>query len=234
MEELSTMTKKELIKAFGDHQKRLSFRCIHGHTGYSHRNCYDQAKGVKNKIGFFDIETSDLLADWGLLLSYCIKHEGGGIIKRCITPEEVTNSKVRDRRLVEMFAEDVKLFDTLVVFYGKDTGGRYQRHDIPFMRTRFEHWRNTGFPKQSEISIVDIYDTCKSKFKLKRNSMQHVCNFLGITNKTTPHDFGIWQKARDGNAAALRAILKHNVGDVITTEELYKRVYHYRKVRVLI
>lgn len=227
-------TKKELEILLADHLSRKKFRCIHGHNGESHRNCYDMENGVKDRIGFFDIETSDLLADWGFLLSYCIKRQGGSIIKRCITPKEVLSDKIRDKRLVQAFAVDVKLFDTLVVFYGKDTGGRYQRHDIPFMRTRFEHWGHKGFPKQKEIAIIDIYDTCKSKFKLKRNSMQHVCNFLGISNKTTPHDFGVWQKARDGDKKALAAILKHNVEDVITTEELYDRVYHYKRVKVLI
>lgn len=227
-------TRAELAKELAEHRERLAWRCGHGHNGYSHRNCWKMAMGVKDKLGFFDIETSDLNADWGFVLSYCIKHEDGKIIKRCITPEEVLNHKLRDHRLVKLFAEDVKLFDALVVYYGKDTGGRYQRHDIPFMRTRFEHWKHKGFPKQKEISVIDMYDVAKSKLKLKRNSMQHVCNFLGIVNKTSPHDFGIWQRARDGNKAALKHILVHNIEDVITTEELYKRIYHYKKVKVLI
>ncbi len=234
MEELDRMTKDELIAELAEYRCRKAFRCIHGHDGASHKNCYKMAKGIKDKLGFFDIETSDLLADWGFLLSYCIKHEDGRIIKRCITPKEVLNNKLRDHRLIREFAQDVRLFDTLVVYYGKDTGGRYQRHDIPFIRTRFEFWKHKGFPKQKEISIIDMYDVVKSKFKLKRNSMQHACNFLGIINKTTPHDFGVWQKARDGNRAALKMVLSHNVEDVITTEELYKRIYHYKKVRVLV
>ena len=217
-----------------EHYERLAFRCIHGHNGYSHRNCWKMTVGVKDKIGFFDIETSDLVADWGFVLSYCIKHENGKIIKRVISPEEVLSDKLRDHRLIKLFAEDVKLFDALCVYYGKDTGGRYQRHDIPFMRTRFERWKHKGFPKQKEISIIDLYDVVKSKFKLKRNSMQHACTFLGIESKTTPHDFGVWQRARDGNRTALNKVLKHNVEDVVTTEELYKRIYPYKKVKVLI
>ncbi len=228
------MTKDELLAELEQYRKQKAFRCIHGHNGFAHQNCYKMAKGIKDKLGFFDIETSDLNADWGFLLSYCIKHEDGPIIKRCITPEEVLNDKKRDHRLVKEFAEDVKLFDALVVYYGKDTGGRYQRHDIPFMRTRFEYWKHKGFPKQKEISIIDMYDVVKSKLKLKRNSMQHACNFLGIANKTTPHDFGVWQRARDGNKAAIGKILRHNAEDVITTEDIYKRMYHYKKVKVLI
>lgn len=228
------MNKNDLKAELEVWRDRQAFRCIHGHNGLTHGNCWKMAKGIKDKIGFFDIETSDLNADWGFLLSYCIKYEGGGIIKRCITPKEVLNDKLRDHRLIKEFARDVLLFDTLVVYYGKDTGGRYQRHDIPFMRTRFEFWRHKGFPKQKEMGIIDVYDVVKSKLKLKRNSMQYACNFLGIINKTTPHDFGVWQRARDGNRAALRKILKHNEEDVITTEELYKRIYHYKKVKVLL
>ena len=111
-------TKTELLAELDAHYKRLAFRCIHGHTGYSHRNCWKKAMGVKDKIGFFDIETSDLLADWGFVLCWCIKHEDGKIIESCITPEEVLSHKLRDHRVIKEFAEAVKQFDTLAVYYG--------------------------------------------------------------------------------------------------------------------
>ena len=224
---------KEQIRKLERYVDRENFRCIHGHTGLAHRRCYDQAKGVKDRIGFFDIETSDLLADWGFVLSYCIKPLDGKVIKRLITPEEVLNDKTRDKRLIKQFCEDVHDFDTLAVYYGKDTGGRYQRHDIPFMRTRAVKW-GLDFPIQKQISIIDVYDVVKSKFKMKRNSMQHACQLCGIESKATPHDFSIWQRARDGNKTALNLIMKHNVEDVISLELLWKKVYQYKRVKVLI
>jgi len=234
MKTLSKMTKAELIKELGDHQKRLSFRCVHGHTGYAHRNCYDQSKGAVNKIGFFDIETHELNADWGFVFSYCIKRQGGSIIKRVVKGKDVLNWRIRDKKLIQQFCDDVKEFDTLVVYYGKDTGGRYQRHDIPFMRTRALRWKIKNFPKEKEIKIIDVYDIVKSKFKQKSNSMKSACRLLGIPCKETPLDWNQWQQARDGSDRALAYVLKHNVEDVITTEKLFNEIYEYKKVRTLI
>ena len=232
--ELEKLTKSELVAKLSDHYDRKSFRCIHGHTGESHRRCYDQAKGKTDRIGVFDIESSDLIGDWGFPLSYCLKSIDGRIRKRVLTSEEVLDDKQRDRRLIEQFCEDVLDFDSLVVYYGKDTGGRYQRHDMPFMRTRAEYWKINDFPKEKSLVIIDLYDTVKSKFKMKRNTLQHACMLCGIPSKQTPHDFKVWQRARDGNKTALRKILAHNAEDVVSTEALFKRVYPYKRVRVLI
>lgn len=227
------MTKKELSQALQDHRERLAFRCIHGHNGYGHTSCWKRDNGILDRIGFFDIETSDLLADWGFVLSYCIKPLDGKVIKRLLSPEEVLSSKRRDSRLVKQFIQDVRKFDSLAVYYGKDTGGRYQRHDIPFMRTRAIKW-DMDFPKQRAFSVMDVYDIVKGKFKMKRNSMQHACTLCGIQSKTTPHDFEVWQKARDGNKKALKAVLQHNIEDVVSLEQLWKKVYAYKRVKVLI
>jgi uncharacterized protein YprB with RNaseH-like and TPR domain len=228
------MTKKELQAEYKKHQDRMGFRCIHGHTGYSHPNCYDKEKGLVNRIGFLDIESCDLLADWGFALSYCIKELGGKVLKGLLTPEEVRNPKVRDKNLLKQFCKDLEKFDTLVVYYGKDTGGRFQRHDIPFMRTRAIKWRLTNFPKEKEKKIVDVYDVVKAKLKLKRNTMQQACTHCGIPSKTTPHDWEVWQRARDGNQAALNKVLRHNVEDVVALEKLWEVVYPYKRVKVLI
>ena len=167
-------------------------------------------------------------------MSYCIKKQGGRIIKQVIRGKDVINYKVRDKHIVKQFCEDVKGFDALVVFYGKDTGGKYQRHDIPFMRTRALKWKYTNFPKQRELVIIDLYDIVKSKFKQKSNSMKSTCMLLDIPSKQTPIDWEMWQRARDGCDIALKYVLKHNIEDVVTTELLFDRIYDYKKVRTLI
>ena len=231
---LDKMTKKELIEELAENRKKLTFRCIHGHTGHTHRACYERNLGVVTRIGFFDIETFELLADWGFAFCYCILPLDGKIIKRTVTGGEVLNWKVRDKRLIQQFCKDVWGFDQLVVYYGKDTGGKYQRHDIPFMRTRAEKWGIKDFPKARELVIIDLYDVVKSKFKMKSNSMAHICQLKGIPCKQSPHDWDIWQRARDGNETALRYVLKHCQEDVETTRDLWKEIYPYKRVRTLI
>ena len=227
-------TKAEILEELEEYRDREVFRCIHGHSGLSHYNCYKKEKGLVDRIGFFDIETFELNADWGFVFSYCIKRQGGSIIRRVLTGKEVLNYKVRDRRLIKQFCQDVKEFDTLVVYYGKDTGGRYQRHDIPFMRTRAMRWKIKNFPTNREKIIIDLYDCVKAKTKQKSNSMEHICKLLGIPAKQTPHDWEVWQRARDGNEKALKTVLMHNDEDVISMEMLFDEVYRYKKVRTLI
>ena len=45
------------------------------HNGLEHWTCYMEAEG-NEALGFFDIETSNLKADYGIMFGYCIKVAG--------------------------------------------------------------------------------------------------------------------------------------------------------------
>ena len=227
-------TKTELLAELDEFRKKAAFRCKHGHDGASHKNCYRTSKGLSNRIGYIDNETYELTADWGFLLSYCIKRQGGSIIRNVVKGEDISNWKVRDRNIVRQCCEDMKKFDTLVVYYGKDTGGKYQRHDIPFVRTRALNWGLNTFPKDRNLIIIDIYDAVKAVTKQKSNSMRSICRLLKIPCKETELDWVMWQRARDGEDKALRYVLKHNAEDVVSTELVFDEIYPYKKVKVLI
>jgi uncharacterized protein YprB with RNaseH-like and TPR domain len=204
----------------------------HGHRYTSHFNCFLKEQDIKERLGFLDIESGgSLTADFGYTLSYCIKELDGKVYRRVITPTEVRNGSVRDKPLLQQFLKDVRNFDTLVVYYGKDSGGRFNRHDIPFMRTRCLHWKLEGFPKDGELHIIDLYDVVKGKLKLANNKMVSACRILGIESKTSPIVPDIWQDALAGNLSALKYILKHNIEDVYSTEELFKQIYMYKATR---
>ena len=82
---LVNYTKAEIVK--------MSLRkCKHGHTGLSHPSCYLKETGTEEKWGFLDIESSNLKANFGIVLTYCIKHKDG-IIKRSVTPKDLRGGK---------------------------------------------------------------------------------------------------------------------------------------------
>ena len=227
--EVNNMLKVEMLD-------RHNFRCKHRHNGFEHPACYDAAKKCGERIGFLDIESGGSLdADWGFLLTYCIKKLDGPIIKRSITPAEVRkplmSGGTKDKKLLEKFCKDVWEFDTLVVYYGKDTGGRYQRHDIPFLRTRAAKWGVEGFPTWKQMKIIDLFDIVKAKFKLSKRSMANACRLFGIKAKGSPFNMEVWQDALAGHQAALDYIMKHNIQDIISTEELFKKLMPYRGTR---
>lgn len=227
--EVNNMLKAEMLD-------RHNFRCKHRHNGFDHPACYDYARKDGERIGFLDIESGGSLdADWGFLLTYCIKQLDGPIIEGSITPAEVRkplmNNGTKDKRLLQKFCKDVWNFDTLVVYYGKDTGGRYQRHDIPFLRTRAAKWGVKGFPMWKQMKIIDLFDIVKAKFKLSKRSMANACRLFGIKSKASPFNMEVWQDALAGHQAALDYIMKHNREDVISTEKLFKKLMSYRGTR---
>jgi uncharacterized protein YprB with RNaseH-like and TPR domain len=215
---------------------RHNYRCQHRHNGFDHPACFDKARAVGERIGFLDIESGGSLdADWGLLLTYCIKALNGTIYWGAITPAEVRaplmGGGTKDKRLLEKFCKDVWNFDTLVVYYGRDVGGQYQRHDIPFLRTRCARWGIEGFPEWKQIKVIDLFDIVKKYFKLSKRTMANACRLFKIPAKGLPFNVEVWQDALAGHQPAMDYILKHNRQDVISTEKLFKAVIKYRGSR---
>lgn len=209
----SRLSKDELLEMAKD-------RCKHGHSFLAHPKCYLQAPGKQEKIGFFDIETSNLHANFGVLLSYSIKELDGPVLKRVIKPEEL-RSKKQDYNVTKECIRDILKFDAVVVYYGKD-----RRHDLPYLRTRaLVH--NLEFPGYKELAIVDVYDYVKGKLSLHRNRLQNACETLKIPAKKHPLNGDMWVFALTGDQKALNYILKHNVEDVVSLEALYKKLIKF-------
>lgn len=205
---LARLRKDEIVK-------RHFYRCSHKHTGIEHPSCFDRDNQIKERIGYLDIEASNLDANFGIVLSYCIKEENGKIYERAITKQELS-SGVFDQDIVRQCVEDMKRFDRLVYHYGT-------RFDIPFLRTRCVYW-NTYFPLFKEIKGTDTYPILKYKFKLHSNRLEAACEFFGIPSKGHRLSPNIWIKALSGDKKSIRWILDHNREDVISLESLYSRI----------
>lgn len=198
-----------------ERNKRMEFRCKHRHNGISHWNCYNEDCGLVEKVGFLDIESSSLVATYGIIWSYCIKEENGKTISNVITPNEM-KKHIYDKRLLKDFCNDVRKFNRVMTWYGA-------KFDIPMLRTRCLFW-GLDFPLYKEISHTDLYYTAKHKLKLHSNKLEVVAKFFGIKAKAHPLLPEIWLKAFGGEQEALDYILTHNKEDVITTEKVYYKL----------
>jgi len=202
-------------------------KCRHGHTYLEHSNCIEVEKPnmcpAFEKIGFLDIEASNLKADFGIILSYCIKEENGKIIGRAVTPKEL-KGEIYDKNLVEQLCSDIRTFDRIVVYYGTD-----YKFDLPFIRTRAVFW-GLNFPSYKEIKVFDMYPVVKKKFKLHRNRLETACDFFGIPSKGHRLKPDIWFKAMTGQKKGLDFILEHNKEDVISLEDLYHKTIKYSNI----
>jgi uncharacterized protein YprB with RNaseH-like and TPR domain len=176
---------------------------------------------VQGKIGFFDIETSGLQADFGFMYSWTIKTMGEDeYFFGEITAEEIRNGTL-DKRIVEELVEALKKYKRIMTFYGS-------RFDVPFVRTRaLAH--GLKFVPYGLVQHKDIWFLARRILRLHRNRLENVCDLLGIKGKThlSPK---IWVMANTGNPESLKYILEHNIADVEILEKVYRRLQEYEAI----
>jgi uncharacterized protein YprB with RNaseH-like and TPR domain len=201
--------------------KLSKFKCKHGHSGLEHYGCWD---GGNERIGYLDIETTNLDANFGIILSYCIKDsDSSKIFERVITKQEIDTGTAGDEdyHVVKQLVEDLQKFDKLVTFYGV-------RFDMPFIRTRAVSMR-IPFPAYGTIKHQDVYFLIRNKFKLNSNRLENACRvLLGATDKTKI-DYKFWRAAARGDKKALAYVVEHNRFDVTDLEKLYLKVLEYQR-----
>jgi uncharacterized protein YprB with RNaseH-like and TPR domain len=196
----------------------------HSHRYIEHMPCYFKEKPddgpVVERIGFLDIEATNLHATFGYAFSYCIKELDGPIFGRVLTPEEIRRC-IFDKKLIEQLCKEIRQFDRIIVYWGKDN-----RYDIPFIRTRAVY-HGCDFPVYKDLIVNDLYDIVKRKLRLHRNRLETACEFFDIPSKEHRLSPRVWQKAMAGDKKSLEWILDHNREDVISTEALWKKLEIY-------
>ena len=203
----------------------------HRHSYLEHYgSCFLTEKPVESpfheRIGFFDLETSGLKADFAFIFSYAIRGDDGKLYGRVLRPEEIHKSQF-DKNLVVEMCRDLKLFDRIVVHYGGD-----RRFDCPFARTRaLKH--GADFPQHKDLWVSDTWLMAKNKLKLRSNKLGVICEFFGISAKDHPLTPDIWMTACAGNKQSLGYIWTHNVEDVDSMKKVYELlINHVNKNKV--
>jgi uncharacterized protein YprB with RNaseH-like and TPR domain len=194
-------------------------RCEHRHLRCEHPRCFIKGTGhpiwwKEARIAFFDIETTGLDAQFGTLLGWAVKPLNGKPVAM-ITDKKHILSADEDKHLLQGLVDELLKHDIIVGYYST-------KFDLPFARTRaFIH--GLEFPAYGSINHLDLYYVAKSKLKLRRNRLDNVGSVFGLTGKTYLNP-SIWRRAGQGNKAALKYILDHNIADVILTEKVYKKM----------
>jgi len=220
---LNRLKKEEIIYLY-------NHRCKHHHRFIEivHPNCLKEFlknnNMIQERIGFLDIESTGFNADFDYIISYAIYDEQEDkILGRVLTKKEVLNWKVLDNKLMKEFCRDVRKFDRLVVYWGKD-----RRHDLPFLRSRAIKAK-ADFPLYKEILVTDLYDICKGKLRLHGYRLEHVCKFLNIPAKQHPLDGDMWLRAKLGDKPGLNYVWEHNKEDVVSMREVYWTMEKYAR-----
>lgn len=186
--------------------------------GYSQK-CKDALK--KLRIGYLDIEATNLNASFGFMLSWYIKKDGKDEYDwGLITKEEIFNLTF-DKRILKKLLKALDHYDILYTHYGID--GRF---DIPFIRTRaFVHNMEDLLPDYMEKIILDTYMIARRKLRLHSNRLDVIATTLGIKNiSKTRLEPIIWTKASAGDMESLLYIKKHNKIDVKLLEKIHHKL----------
>lgn len=194
-------------------------RCSHGHTYLEHYNCFLKDNPNENHIGYFDIESSSLVADFGFCITWKILDENDVMYGRTITKEEVLSPDTPDKQIMKELISELNNFDLIYTYNGT-------RFDFPFVRTRAVV-NKLDFPMFGSIKHKDVYYIIKNKFRLHRKSLEVACEMLlGETDKT--HWMGKhWIGAVQGNKDSLNYIDVHCENDVKDLKKLTNKVLDF-------
>ncbi len=210
------LTKNEIVW-LGSHTCKA-----HRHSYLTHYNCYQTEQPEQLPTAIIDIETSNLKADYGIILTWCLKPLGSNKIEEgVITLSDIQKGRNgdEDRRIVKDLIVAIQKYDRLIGYYSK-------RFDLPYMRTRALNM-GLDFPFFGSIRHIDLYDLIKNRFNMSRKTQENACRvLLGETEKNHV-DGRIWRDAARGDKKALSYVLEHNKRDVRDLEKLYLRTVDY-------
>ena len=203
------------------------WRCEHSHSGVDHPQCWERFTNSLNngKVGYLDIESTQLKADFGIMLSWAIKTRGKDeMFSESISGEDLTTwlpDKKRykfDYEIVKHLVEKMKEYEWIVTYYG--TG-----FDLKFIRTRALYW-GLDFPIYGVVKHKDVYYMVRGRLLLHSNRLESVCEFFGIKGKT-PLKGSTWVNALAGDEKALAYINLHNRKDVEILEKVHNLIEAY-------
>ena len=208
-----------------DWQWLYTHRCKEHNRRYTeHPACFkkdyeniDKPSALRERIGFLDIETSGLSANFSIMLTWSIKI-GDKIHYDMLRKEDFNTDNLFkvDKRIVKSIIEEINGLDRIVTHYGR-------KFDLPYIRTR-ALLCDLEFPNFGSISNDDTYYLCKNKLRLTSNRLETAMQLLyGYSNKTHL-DGNIWIPASMGNEKALAQILKHNKTDVQELELIWLKL----------
>lgn len=178
---------------------------------------------VKDKrVGHFDIETSQLNASFGFLISWAIKEDGpnGKTLYDALNKSDFVKAGYDDpdKRIVTSMVNALNEFDVITYHFG-------DYFDGPMSRSRALFYK-LPFPENGALQKIDTWKWAKRNLKLHSNRLEAIAEFLGVNTKTHL-DPRIWRRASRGDIQAVNYIVEHNKQDVLTLEKVYNILKPY-------
>lgn len=171
----------------------------------------------KPKIVLFDIEASNLSANFGYMLCASYKY---------LDRDKIHTIKISDYPLFKRdCTNDYEVAKRIGEVLTDADGwiGHYSRkYDEPFINTRLIYHGLPILPSMGQAHI-DTWRICRYKLKLNSNRLASAAAFFGLEEKTALSG-PIWIKAQAGHKPSLKYVYEHCRQDVLVLEQVYKKI----------
>jgi len=185
-------------------------------------------------IGYLDIETSGLNADFDIMLSWanCIRdvntnktHIEFDFVERedFDYAYKKKNADLVDRNITGTVLDSMEQCDLLIGhwFIGK------HRHDIPFIRSRCVINQVKGFPHHKQIKYGDTQKWSSQLYRLHNFGLDTVARMFDLSVTKTRLDGKTWKNACMGIKKDIEYIVDHNIKDVKITHQVHRGIEEY-------
>ena len=172
-------------------------------------------------IGVFDIETTDLKADIGFMMSWAMYYPlEDRIVSDVITKRDVSSLRF-DEKICKSLLKELDKVSLLIGYYSTN-------FDVPFVRTRCL-MNGLGFPGYGSLRHIDCFYAARGKVATSRKSLGVIAEALGLQEKE--HEpRSVWRKARVGDTESLAKLLEYNKNDCVVTWQVYNELKKYGRI----
>jgi uncharacterized protein YprB with RNaseH-like and TPR domain len=170
------------------------------------------------RILAWDIEASNLNADFGIVLCVGFKDVGKGKpeVYDILDYQGKDGDLIRaERRLLVAVSKRLLDSDVWLTHYGT-------WYDIPFINSRLLYHRLPVLPPN--YSHIETWKIARNRLKLRNNRLITISEFLGTEDEKNAIKPEQWLRALGGHHPSMAYIVEHCRRDVLVLEEAYTRL----------
>lgn len=170
------------------------------------------------KIRAYDLEASNLNADFGLILTFGSKIVGEGkpVVLRIDDYFDESRDLIKAER--KMLKD---IYDTML---DSDVWlGHFSTHyDLPFINSRLLYHGLPVLPPN--FPALDTWKIARNRLKLRNNRLATVQEFLKLEDEKNSIKPEQWIRALSGHRKSIDYIVEHNRRDVLVLEQAYVKL----------
>jgi len=169
----------------------------------------------------FDLETTNLTADFSIILCACIKPFGRApiVFRADECNKNWKTHRMDDTIIVQKIAKELSKHAIVITHYGS-------KFDLPFLKAKMA---KCCIPTLPPMFNIDTWRIAKNNFQIGSRRLANMSVYFELGKKSGV-DGPLWLKAgMDGDKKAMDEIVEHNIQDVILLERLASLSFPYLK-----